>query len=287
MNISNTIYNETGKPEFDILIEIFTTLEHLKEITKIARYALNTSRRSAGLMKTKKAYVKYEPLGVVGVISPWNYPFNLTLNPVISAISAGNCIVVKPSDEGSSIGLSIIKNFDPQKIIFEKPNNIVILNAECGNVIIELYPEISPNGVERFKKLINLKSYDNVAFHRVIKDKLVQTGDLEFGKKDKLDYGRIGTGKSGLGLIKSEVDAEFDFKKGSVGLARSLKYDTEDSQFFIILDDEPLFEGEYTPIGKVIYGIKVLEKIRYSHRSEYVLRPDFINTVRMLSKKIN
>jgi peptidyl-prolyl cis-trans isomerase A (cyclophilin A) len=174
-----------------------------------------------------------------------------------------------------------IKNFDPQKINFEKPKNIVVLNAECGNVIIELYPEISPNGVERFKKLINLKAYDNVAFHRVIKDKLVQAGDLEFGKKNQLDYGKIGTGKSGFGTIKSEIDAEFNFERGSVGLARTLKYDTEDSQFFIILDDEPLFEGEYTPIGKVIYGIKVLEKIRYYHRSEYVLRPDFINKVRM------
>ena len=174
-----------------------------------------------------------------------------------------------------------IKNFDPQKINFEKPKNIVVLNAECGNVIIELYPEISPNGVERFKKLINLKAYDNVAFHRVIKNKLVQAGDLEFGKKDQLDYEKIGTGKSGFGTIKSEIDAEFNFERGSVGLARTLKYDTEDSQFFIILDDEPLFEGEYTPIGKVIYGMKVLEKIRYSHRSEYVLRPDFINTVRM------
>ena len=174
-----------------------------------------------------------------------------------------------------------VKNFDPQKINFEKPKNIVVLNAECGNVIIELYPEISPNGVERFKKLINLKAYDNVAFHRVIKDKLVQAGDLEFGKKNQLDYGKIGTGKSGFGTIKSEIDAEFNFERGSVGLARTLNYDTEDSQFFIILDDEPLFEGEYTPIGKVIYGIKTLEKIRYSHRSEYVLRPDFINTVRM------
>ena len=174
-----------------------------------------------------------------------------------------------------------VKKFDPQKINFEKPNNIVVLNAECGNVIIELYPEISPNGVERFKKLINLKAYDNVAFHRVIKDKLVQAGDLEFGKKDQLDYGKIGTGESGLGTIKSEVDAEFYFERGSVGLARTLKYNTEDSQFFIILDDEPLYEGEYTPIGKVIYGIKVLEKIKYSHRSEYVLRPDFINTVKM------
>jgi peptidyl-prolyl cis-trans isomerase A (cyclophilin A) len=174
-----------------------------------------------------------------------------------------------------------VKNFDPQKINFEKPKNIVVLNAECGNVIIELYPEISPNGVERFKKLINLKAYDSVAFHRVIKDKLVQAGDLEFGKKNQLDYGKIGTGKSGFGTIKSEINAEFNFKRGSVGLARTLKYDTEDSQFFIILDDEPLFEGEYTPIGKVIYGIKVLEKIRYYHRSEYVLRPDFINKVRM------
>ena len=174
-----------------------------------------------------------------------------------------------------------VKNFDPHKIKFEKPSNIVVLNAECGNVIIELYPEISPNGVERFKKLISFKAYDNVAFHRVIKDKLVQAGDLEFGKKDQLDYGKIGTGKSGLGTIKSEVDTEFNFKKGTVGLARTLKYDTEDSQFFIILDDEPLFESEYTPIGKVLYGIKVLEKIRYSHRSEYVLRPDFINTIKI------
>ena len=174
-----------------------------------------------------------------------------------------------------------VKNFDPQKINYSKPENIVVLNAECGNVIIELYPEISPNSVERFKKLINSKSYDNVAFHRVIKDKLVQAGDIQFGKKDQIDYGKIGMGKSGMGTIKSEIDAEFNYEKGSVGLARALKYDTEDSQFFIILDDEPLFEGEYTPIGKVIYGIKVLEKIKYSHRSEYVLRPDFVNTIRM------
>ena len=194
---------------------------------------------------------------------------------VLGVFALGFIIVVKNK-------CLFVKNFDPQKINFEKPNNIVVLNAECGNVIIELYPEISPNGVERFKKLINLKAYDNVVFHRVIKDKLVQAGDLEFGKKDKLDYGKIGTGKSGLGTIKSEVDAEFNFERGSVGLARTLKYNTEDSQFFIILNDEPLYEGEYTPIGKVIYGIKVLEKIRYSHRSEYVLRPDFINTVRML-----
>ena len=177
-----------------------------------------------------------------------------------------------------------VKNYDPQKINFKNPENVAVLNTECGNVIIELYPEISPNAVIRFKTLVNSNSYDDVAFHRVIKDKLVQAGDLEFGKQDKLNYGKIGTGQSGLGTIKSEIDKIFDFKKGSVGLARSLKYDTEDSQFFIVLDDEPLFEGASTPIGKVIYGIKVLEKIKYSHRSEYILRPDFINTIRMYNE---
>ena len=176
-----------------------------------------------------------------------------------------------------------VKNYDPNKINFENPKNIAILNVECGNVIIELYPEISPNGVERFKTLIKSYAYDDVAFHRVIKDKLVQAGDLEFGKKGNIDYGRIGTGKSGLGTIKSEVDKNFNYTKGSVGLARSQKYDTEDSQFFIILQDEPLYEGEYTPIGKVIFGLEALEKIKYLDKSEYVLRPDFINTLRLFN----
>ena len=175
-----------------------------------------------------------------------------------------------------------VKNYDPQKIDFESPSNIAILNVGCGNVIIELYPDVSPNGVERFKTLIKSKAYDDVAFHRVIKDKLVQAGDLEFGKKGNIDYGKIGTGQSGLGTINSEIDVPFDYERGSVGLARTQKYNTEDSQFFITLKDEPLYESEYTPIGKVIYGIEALEKIKYLNKSEYVLRPDFINSIKML-----
>jgi len=175
-----------------------------------------------------------------------------------------------------------VNDFDPKKIEFNNPKNIVVLNVPCGNVIIELYPNVSPNGVKRFITLVKSKAYDDVAFHRVIKDTLVQAGDLEFGKRGNLDYGKIGTGKSGLGTINSEVDSPFDFKKGSVALARTQKYNTEDSQFFIILRDEPLYETEYTPIGKVIYGLKALEKIKHLDKSQYVLRPDFINSIRML-----
>ena len=103
-----------------------------------------------------------------------------------------------------------VKDYNPLKIKFDNPENIAVLNVPCGNVIIELYPEISPNGVKRFVTLINTKAYDDVAFHRVIKNTLVQAGDLEFGKKGNIDYGKIGTGKSGLGTINSEVNTPFE-----------------------------------------------------------------------------
>ena len=175
-----------------------------------------------------------------------------------------------------------IEDFDPKNLVFDNPENIAVLNIDCGNVIIELYPDLSPNSVERFKTLIKSKSYDDVAFHRVIKDKLVQAGDIEFGKRNNIDYGKIGTGKSGLGTLNSEVDKDFNYDAGSVALARSQKYNTEDSQFFITLQDEPLYEGEYTPIGKVLYGLETLRTIKYLDKSVYVLRPDFINSLRML-----
>ena len=175
-----------------------------------------------------------------------------------------------------------VKNYDPKKIKFNNPENIAVLNVTCGNVIIELYPKVSPKSVERFKALLRSNAYDDSAFHRVIEKKLVQAGDLEFGKKNNLDYGKIGTGKSGLGTINSELEGDFKFTRGSVGLTRSFKNNTEDSQFFIILQDEPLFEGEYTPVGKVIYGLEVLKRIKHQRHSENILRPDFINSFKML-----
>ena len=194
---------------------------------------------------------------------------------LLATVTLGSYFVIKNK-------CLFVKDYRAEDINFNNPENIAILNVPCGNVIIELYPNISPNGVKRFKTLILSNSYTNIAFHRVIKNKLVQAGDLEFGKKGSLDYGKIGTGKSGLGTIKSEIDNEFDYDKGSVGLVRTFKNDTEDSQFFIILQDEPLYEGEYTPVGKVLYGLEILQKIKYQRHSEYILRPDFINTFKML-----
>tara|TARA_B100000953_G_scaffold268414_1_gene237601 strand:+ start:502 stop:1149 length:648 start_codon:yes stop_codon:yes gene_type:complete len=175
-----------------------------------------------------------------------------------------------------------IKNYDPKEISFKNPKNIAVLNVNCGNIIIKLYPDISPKSVERFKMLIASGKYDGIAFHRVIKNVLVQSGDLEFGKKENLDYLYVGTGKSGYGTISSELNDKIEFKIGTVGMARTNKLNTEDSQFFILLRDAPLFKGEYTPIGEVVYGLEILNTIKDGHRREYVLRPDFINTFKLL-----
>ena len=194
---------------------------------------------------------------------------------VIGIFSLASFVVIKEK-------CLFVKNHNPNNIQFDSPQNIAVLNADCGNVIIELYPNVSPNSVKRFKTLIRSGAYNDAAFHRVIKNKLIQAGDLEFGKKENLDYGKVGTGKSGLGTIKSELNTEFKFLKGHVGMARTFKMNTEDSQFFIILQDEPLFEGEYTPVGKVLYGIEVLEKVKFIDKFHIVPRPDFINYFKML-----
>ena len=177
--------------------------------------------------------------------------------------------------------LFVEKN-DLKKLNFENPDNIAVMNLECGNVIIELYPDISPKAVERFKTLIKKKMYDGSAFYKVVENTLVQAGDIEFGNIKYLDYSKIGSGKSGLGLLKSELSDNFEFTEGSIGFARSTEFDSEDSEFFITLKEIPIYQGEYTPIGKVKYGLDIIKKIKTGNKAIYVLRPDYINTFRML-----
>ena len=156
------------------------------------------------------------------------------------------------------------------------------MNVECGNVVIELFPDLSPNSVKRFKNLIEKGSYDHSAFYRVLKGTLIQAGDLEYGNINNINYFKVGSGKSDLGNLKSELNNQFEFQEGTLALARNNNLNTEDSEFFITLKNIPLYNGEFTPIGKVIYGLDALKKIKSAAKSEYVLRPDFINYFKLL-----
>ena len=175
-----------------------------------------------------------------------------------------------------------IDNINLEKENFEKRENIVLMEVECGIVVIELYPKISPQSVERFKFLINKGLYDNSAFYKVIEDTLVQAGDLEYGNINSINYFKVGSGSSGLGNLKSEIDENFNFTQGSVAMARGDNFNSEDSEFFITLKDIPIYKGEYTPLGKVILGLDSLKKIKTGNKSNYVLRPDFIKSLKFI-----
>ena len=64
----------------------------------------------------------------------------------------------------------------------------MILKLKDGNVIIELYSDIAPNHVKRFKQLAKEKKYDGVVFHRVIDNFMAQTGDVEFGNSNSPNF---------------------------------------------------------------------------------------------------
>ena len=111
---------------------------------------------------------------------------------------------------------------------------------------------------------------------------MVQTGDLEYGNINNINYFKVGSGSSGLGNLKSEIDENFNFTEGSVAMARGDNFNSEDSEFFITLKDIPIYKGEYTPIGKVILGLDSLKKIKTGNKSNYVLRPDFIKSLKFI-----
>jgi acyl-CoA reductase-like NAD-dependent aldehyde dehydrogenase len=90
---------ETGRSHFEtVVMEIFPACDSLTYYAKAAKKVLADQRPSMHLLKMKKLLITYKPLGVVGIITPWNGPFILALNPSVQALMAGNAVIVKPSE---------------------------------------------------------------------------------------------------------------------------------------------------------------------------------------------
>ena len=103
--VVEVITAETGKLSAEaVFTEVMTACETIQYNAKHGERALRPQKVSAGLMGHKQAMRFYEPLGVVGVISPWNYPFILAMTPIITALFAGNSVVLKPSEVTPLVG---------------------------------------------------------------------------------------------------------------------------------------------------------------------------------------
>lgn len=176
---------------------------------------------------------------------------------------------------------------------------------DYGTMKIELYYNEAPNTVKNFIALANNGFYDNLTFHRIVKDFIVQGGDKNGD----------GTGHATLRAINKEttqdkeysiegefksngIDNNIQFEKGVIAMARSdyssyssslvtEGYNSASSQFFIMTKDEFSLNGEYAAFGKVIEGIDILDKlnnVEVSAESDKPINPPIIESIRVNTK---
>lgn len=113
--ISSLICKENGKPRAEAMVhDIITTLESIHYFAKSGAKTLKTQRVSLGspLFLLRKSYLIHRPLGVVSVISPWNFPLFFPMTEICMAVLAGNAVVFKPSEYAMLIGRKIQSLFE-------------------------------------------------------------------------------------------------------------------------------------------------------------------------------
>ena len=143
----------------------------------------------------------------------------------------------------------------------------LLLETTKGQVEIKLLADLAPNHVTRITELANSGFYDGIIFHRVIPGFMAQTGDPQ------------GTGMGGSG---QNLDAEFtdyEYKVGTVGMARAMNPNSADSQFFICFEGCGHLTGEYTVWGQVERG---MENVYNIAPGEPPASPDQIVSARVI-----
>ncbi len=137
------ISTDTGKVRLEALMaDIYPTLELIKYYEGNLERILRPERRSSPLPLGPKGYVEYFPRGVVAVIGPWNYPFQLCVMPIITALAAGNAAVLKPSEVSPLVGETIRDLFE--NVPGMPPGLVGVLQGEgeVGRAIIDAGPDM-------------------------------------------------------------------------------------------------------------------------------------------------
>ncbi|MDR4305299.1 peptidylprolyl isomerase [Chelatococcus sambhunathii] len=146
------------------------------------------------------------------------------------------------------------------------PENTLLIETTKGKVVVEMRPDLAPGHVARIKELAREGFYDGIVFHRVIDGFMAQTGCPN------------GTGTGGSG---KKLKAEFSKEKhvrGTVSAARAMDPNSADSQFFIVFEDAPWLDGQYSVWGKVTEGMENVDQIK---RGEPVRDPDKIISMKV------
>src|SRR5918912_1402535 len=127
-----------------------------------------------------------------------------------------------------------------------------VVETDYGRIVIELYPNLAPKMVERFKRLASEGFYNGTTFHRIDPALgIIQGGDPL--SKDA-NPNNDGTGSSPYPNLPAEF-SDLPYERGTVGAARAADNDSANCQFFITLKRQPEFDERYTVFGHVIEGL--------------------------------
>jgi acyl-CoA reductase-like NAD-dependent aldehyde dehydrogenase len=118
--LAELVHTETGKPLGDAQLEILLAIVHIDWAARNARKVLRPRRVRPGLVAINMAAtLEYQPLGVVGVIGPWNYPVFTPMGSIAYALAAGNAVVFKPSELTPAVGEWLVNSF--AEVVPEQP----------------------------------------------------------------------------------------------------------------------------------------------------------------------
>ena len=132
--LAQLMHEETGKPLDDAKLEIILAILHIDWAARHARRVLRPRRVRSGLAAINQAStVEYQPLGVVGVIGPWNYPVFTPVGSIAYALAAGNAVVFKPSELTPATGSWLVRSFSEALAVFGEPMPVLQVVTGSGS----------------------------------------------------------------------------------------------------------------------------------------------------------
>ncbi|HVF48601.1 MAG TPA: peptidylprolyl isomerase [Pyrinomonadaceae bacterium] len=186
---------------------------------------------------------------------------------VLALAACDNALQTKDADAEQDAGTAEIK-----KGVKPEPDaEAAVLETDFGEIVIELYPNLAPKMVERFKKLTADGYYDGTTFHRINPGLgIIQGGDANSKDANPANDGMGGSDYPDLPAEFSDVP----YERGTVGAARSQAVDSANSQFYITLKRQSAFDQRYTVFGRVIRGINNADIISTAPITPGSERPD-------------
>ena len=196
----------------------------------------------------------------------WNISAGRTLAALAClalALAAGACAGTQTNNAGGAVA-SVKTGAKP-----EPDAEAAVVETNYGRIVIELYPNVAPKHVERFKQLAREGFYDGTAIHRV-ETGVVQGGDPNSKNADPSDDGM---GDSPYPNLPAEF-SDIPYEPGVVGAARTADPNSANCQFFITLARNPGWDNRYTVFGRVVEGLNNARIMSEAPTRPGTTRPD-------------